>query len=135
MSKMITFHIQNQDEIMAPIFYLSQVINKYVQDQFNVEILTKDPMVQEMIDRILWIYPHDAFIPHRVTDHGVQTLLAQDKSVSINFGLGMIDTNKHSMIVECVFNTESHKAIGRDKFKLYKQKGYTVTVHKEVLHG
>lgn len=116
------------------------VCKKALSRDLRVMILTPDEETTEHMDRILWTHPATGFIPHVRARHR----LAASTPVIVDHDLAGVDCDelllnlrldtpevfsRFQRLVEIVSTEERDVAAGRERFRLYRDRGYEMRVH------
>lgn len=60
------FYLLPQADDDSRMRFLCRVCDKALQQKLNVFIYAEDPTQAEQLDRLLWLIPEDAFLPHHL---------------------------------------------------------------------
>jgi DNA polymerase III subunit chi len=121
-----------------------QVATKLVAKAFaqhgSVRVLTPDASATETLDRMLWLHPAIAFLPHcRVGDR-----LAADTPIWVDHvlehpGAGAVLINLHATpppffarfqrLAEIVGIDDTEAASARNRYRFYRERGYELRTH------
>jgi DNA polymerase-3 subunit chi len=106
----------------------------------SVRVLTPDAAATHALDRLLWVQPPLAFLPHCRMD----SVLAAETPIWIDDALdhagpAAVLVNLHpepppffsrfERLAEIVGNSEDAIAAGRARFKFYRERGYEMRTH------
>lgn len=80
MSRRADFYILPQTDEDSRLRFICRVCEKALQQQLQVFIHTEHPIQAERLDRMLWQYPEDSFLPHH--------LLGNQPAAPISIGQG-----------------------------------------------
>lgn len=106
----------------------------------RVYIHTADTRQTEQIDGLLWTFRAESFVPHQrcetATDaaavligHGEPPEMPPD--VLINLGPEVpLFFSRFERVAEVVDPDEQHKALARERFRFYRERGYTLKTHE-----
>ena len=98
-----------------------------------------------MLDQLLWSYKQNSFVPHAIEDetpdpeaavligHGSNTENhhhAQNRELLINLASEIpLFFSSFKRVVEVINNDEQTKQCGRDHYRFYRDRGYTLENH------
>ncbi len=108
--------------------------------KLNVLIYTPDPSVAASIDRLLWTQPALSFVPHCGDDHPLVTVTPviigknADKIMSADVLINLDHEappifSRFDRLVEIVTDEENDLALGRKRYRYYKDRGYELVNH------
>ena len=122
-----------------------QVATKLVAKAFaqhsSVRVLTADETATEALDRLLWLHPAIAFLPHcRVGHrHAAETPIWVDHVLEHPGEAGVL-INLHAepppffarfeRLAEIVGVEEADANYGRSRYRFYRQRGYELRTHR-----
>lgn len=127
----------------GPLLTAARLCEKAVGAGKRVHVHAPDAAQAEHLDRLLWTYKQGAFIGHeRVSDATEDPALA-----SVLIGDGEPRASHHDVLVnlaadvppffsrfervlEIVHGDEAARATSRQRYKFYKDRGYTLETHK-----
>ncbi len=106
----------------------------------QVMIQAADARVADAIDRLLWSVPATGFVPHcRDTDAlagetpvliGANPDVLARADVMINLDAGLPPGfARFERLVEIVGQDDASRERGRERYRFYQQRGYTLTTH------
>lgn len=109
--------------------------NKAMQSGLRVMVSTPDEAMTTTLDKMLWTYPGIAFMPHgRTSDPAAATLPVLVDHLSDNFPHHDLLISLHPTtpaffsrfehLVEIVGLDDEDKRLGRERFALYRNRGY-----------
>jgi len=106
----------------------------------SVRVLTPDALTTEELDRLLWMVPATAFVPHCRMGSALaaQTPVWIDHTLEHD-GRAEVLINLHSApppffsrferLAEIVPNTEAGALAGRERYRFYRDRGYQLRAH------
>lgn len=131
---------QNAREVMA-----CKLIDKIYQLNHKVYVHTDSPQDASRIDEMLWTLKPGNFIPHdiisdkRNTEESAKApvIIGHEKSapqihdVLINLTHEVpLFFSQFKRVAEFVDAEDSHRSLGRTRFKFYKDRGYELDTHE-----
>ena len=112
-----------------------QLAAKACSQRLNVLIYATDPSVAASIDRLLWTQPALSFVPHCNDNHplapvtpviigkSADNLASPDVLINLDNEPPTI-FSRFDRLVEIVTDEENDLALGRKRFRYYKDRGY-----------
>ncbi len=111
----------------------------------GVYIHTHDAGQTAALDRLLWSFKQNSFVPHAIEgespDANVAVLIghgaaeeshnhAQSRELLINLAPEIpLFFSSFKRVVEIIDNNEQHKTSGREHYRFYRDRGYTLENH------
>lgn len=107
----------------------------------RIYILTPDHSHAQRLDRLLWIFSAGSFIPHEVSsktaDADMPVLIGYDEppaaceDVLIQLAPQVPECfSRFQRVAEVVGGSDAEKALARERFKFYRDRGYALQTHK-----
>ena len=127
-------HVADRLEVAA------RLVAKAYQQHGCVRVLTPDPATTDALDRLLWIHPPLAFLPHCRMDSAVaaETPIWVDERLA-HEGPAAVLVNlqrepppffsRFERLAEIVGREEDDVAAGRARFRFYRERGYELRTH------
>ena len=106
----------------------------------RVRVLTPDPVTTDALDKLLWVQPAIGFLPHCRVSHALatETPIWVDHALE-HPGPAAVLVNLHpapppffsrfERLAEIVGADDASIAVGRDRYRLYRQRGYELRTH------
>ena len=117
-----------------------QLSSRALELKRRVMILTPEASVTERLSQMLWNTPSTGFFPHCrandrlapvtpiIVDHVTDPVVHED--VLINLGDEMPSFfSRFQRLVEVVTEEESDRALARDRYRFYRDRGYEIVTH------
>ncbi|HYP68499.1 MAG TPA: DNA polymerase III subunit chi [Thiobacillaceae bacterium] len=119
---------------------MRQLVAKAYGQKLNVLIHTIDPALADNVDRMLWAIPPLSFLPHcRDSDAlaaqtpiliGVNADSLAHADVLINLDDSYpAQFSRFDRVLEIVTADEDDRARGRERYKFYQERGYSIKTH------
>lgn len=122
----ITFYILEDVDFTRAQSYLCNLIEKQYARDKKIYIHTSSLDDAKLLDDALWTYRVDSFLPHH--------LRAIDTPISspIEIGCENIPDNlsQFSELIEIVSPDANKQAEARERYKYYRQQGFSISTHK-----
>lgn len=112
-----------------------QLSHKAMQKGLRTVISTPDVETIDALDKLLWIYPATAFIPHCrddaqdaeqmsvVLNHDGKRFPHHDLLISLHNECVPF-FSRFERVIEIIGNNEEDSRMGRERFKFYRDRGY-----------
>ena len=133
----ITFYILPTASQQERYVFTCKLIEKAYRRGVFCYVLTDDIMQSQRIDDLLWTFRAGSFIPHQLYTGEVPTIAQvligslpppeQWQNTVLNLSSDCTTANR---VLEILDNSEATKAIGRQRYRQYKDAGYNLTTHK-----
>jgi DNA polymerase-3 subunit chi len=132
----IDFYTHVEDRLAVA----ARIVAKAYASHGHVRVLTPDAHATDALDRLLWVNPALAFLPHCRLDAGVaaETPIWIDERLQHD-GPASVLVNLHpepppffsrfERLAEIVGVDEADRAAGRNRFRFYRDRGYELRTH------
>ena len=126
--------------VAQPLKLAARIIAKAYRAHGNVRVLTPDAETTSALDRLLWLDPPLAFLPHCRMDSAIarETPIWIDERLE-HTGPASVLVNLHTetppffsrfeRLAEVVAANEAQIAAGRARFRFYRERGYELRQH------
>lgn len=122
----ITFYILEDVDIAKAQAFLCNAIEKHYARDKKIYVHTSSLDEAKLLDDALWTYRADSFIPHHIR--------AMDESISSPIEIGFSNIPDHlasfTDVIDIVSPETSKQAQARERYKQFRQKGFSITTHK-----
>lgn len=119
-----------------------QLSHKAMQNGVKVAFSTRDAMMADALDKLLWQFPATAFIPHCRSDdedaaqHPVVLNSGNDSFPHFDLLINLQDEcapffSRFDRVIEIVGLDADDSRLGRERFKFYRDRGYELS-HTEL---
>ena len=141
----VDFYILAGDTPQARDLFACRVVEKAYRLGHGVYLHTASPQQAERLDRLLWTFKQNSFVPHAVDGHspdpdtpvliGYNTRLsdshhAQQRQVLINLAADVpLFFSSFERVAEIIDPREEHKISGRARYRFYRDRGYNLENH------
>ena len=138
----VCFYPLRQGNIQESLVFACRLVDKASQLGHRIHLLVRDEIQLNQLDELLWQFRTDSFIPHqRLSDDqeaidtrvtlGTENRLPAERDVLINLTETVWDQHQQFPdIREIVPATEEERALGRQRYRVYQDHGYTVETKK-----
>lgn len=137
----VDFYILDDSQPLQRLRFACRLAEKAWQQGHNVYIHTADSSESQRMDELLWTFRDGSFVPHQVIDEQVP-----DAETPIHIGHGdhphdhdtvlinLADSvplffSRFERLAEVIGGDEAHRALGRERFRFYKERGYPLDHH------
>ncbi len=140
-TQQVDYYLIPGAEQREQFLFACRLIDKAWQQDLGILVLCPDQETIEIFDELLWNWREDSFIPHAAApaEAPVEAVLinsrldikpSRDNTLLLNLSHQVPDGFGHfSRIGEIVFEDEACKASSRDKFRYYREQGFTPRTH------
>ena len=123
-----------------PLKLAARIIAKAYRQHGSVRVLTPDAATTSALDRLLWLEPAQAFLPHCRMDNPVanETPIWIDEALT-HAGPASVLVNLHpdpppffsrfERLAEVVGADDAQLAAGRARYRFYRERGYELKQH------
>jgi DNA polymerase-3 subunit chi len=133
----ISFYILPSQSQQERLLFACKLIEKAYRSGCFCYVLTDTAGQSQQIDNLLWTFRAGSFIPHQLYTGDIpateQVLIgslpapAQWQKTVINLSSQCANAER---VLEILDNSEATKAVGRDRYRYYKEAGHNLTTHK-----
>jgi DNA polymerase-3 subunit chi len=123
-----------------PLKLAAKIVAKAYRQHGSVRVLTPDAATTGALDRLLWIEPPHAFLPHCRMESplAAETPIWIDEALA-HSGAAAVLVNLHpepppffsrfERLVEVVGTSEAELLAGRARYRFYRERGYELKLH------
>jgi DNA polymerase-3 subunit chi len=119
---------------------MRQLVAKAYGQKLNVLIHTTDPTLADNVDRMLWANPPLSFLPHCRDSDALASQtpiligISADSLAQADVLINLDDSypaqfSRFDRVLEIVTADERDRARGRDRYRFYQERGYTMKTH------
>jgi DNA polymerase-3 subunit chi len=133
----VSFYILPTQSQHERLLFACKLIEKAYRSGCFCYVLTDTAGQSQQIDNLLWTFRAGSFIPHQLYTGDIpateQVLIgslpapAQWQKTVINLSSQCANAER---VLEILDNSEATKAVGRERYRHYKEAGHTLTTHK-----
>ena len=133
----VSFYILPTQSQQERLLFACKLIEKAYRSGCFCYVLTDTAGQSQQIDNLLWTFRAGSFIPHQLYTGDIpateQVLIgslpapAQWQKTVINLSSQCANAER---VLEILDNSEATKAVGRDRYRYYKEAGHTLNTHK-----
>ena len=133
----ISFYILPTQSQHERLLFACKLIEKAYRSGCFCYVLTDTAGQSQQIDNLLWTFRAGSFIPHQLYTGDIpateQVLIgslpapAQWQKTVINLSSQCANAER---VLEILDNSEATKAVGRERYRHYKEAGHNLTTHK-----
>jgi DNA polymerase-3 subunit chi len=133
----ISFYILPTQSQQERLLFACKLIEKAYRSGCFCYVLTDTAGQSQQIDNLLWTFRAGSFIPHQLYTGDLpeteQVLIgslpapAQRQKTVINLSSHCANAER---VLEILDNSEATKAVGRERYRHYKEAGHNLTTHK-----
>jgi DNA polymerase-3 subunit chi len=133
----VSFYILPTQSQHERLLFACKLIEKAYRSGCFCYVLTDTAGQSQQIDNLLWTFRAGSFIPHQLYTGDIpateQVLIgslpapAQWQKTVINLSSQCANAER---VLEILDNSEATKAVGRERYRHYKEAGHNLTTHK-----
>lgn len=137
----ILFYIMNENATGDRYGFTCRLVEKIWRQGRRIYLHTNSRYESNNLDRLLWTFRQNSFIPHGIlgeTDPklnpvqiGNGTDAGGEYDVLINLATEVPEFfNRFETVAEAIGNSQEEKRLGRNRYRFYRDQGYTLKTHK-----
>jgi len=140
----VDFYIIDSDSDDARLRQACRIVEKATETDQNVFIHATSDVDARKLDELLWTFSQGSFIPHRIVHEGPDVAPLEPVIIGLNRApLGerwdlMINLatdvpeffSRYRRVVEVVDGNATRRAQSRDRYRFYRDRGYTLNTHQ-----
>ena len=138
----IDFYVLPEGSENGPALTAAQLCEKAVADGKKVHVHAPDEALTAEMDKLLWTFRQGSFIAHERQGTALSEPLpsvlignseppATHHDVLVNFDMAVpVFFSRFERVVEIVHGDTATRAKSRERFKFYRDRGYTLETHK-----
>lgn len=134
----VDFHILKETSGLKSLHFVCELIEKAYNAKQKVFVRTQSDADTERLDRLLWTYDEQSFVPHSMVEDDSPVVLSHEitpqkhREVLINLSTAVPEFYQDfSQIIEIVFGDAVVQQLARERFKYYRDQGLTINTHKQ----
>jgi len=137
----VDFYILPNDDLQQRVQFACRLTDKAYRLGHRVYIHTESPQQTELLDKLLWTFQQNSFIPHTVLGHddapqppvqlGHDAEPDADNQVLINLAPEVpLFFSRFERVAELVNDDSAVRSQGRKRYSFYKTRGYPLRTHE-----
>ena len=138
----IDFHILQGSEVQQLLAYTCRLTEKATNQGHQVTIYTEGPEASEALDKQLWCFRPESFVPHTLSEqHAAQCPVyithsapagkaQQDVLIAAHSGPPPHFFSQFQRTIEIVLQQPARLKQSRENYSFYKSQGYKILSHK-----
>lgn len=141
MTRIDFYILQNKAEVSDRWQFACRLTEKAVKQGNRVLIASPDEASSQALDKLLWSYAPESFVPHALLgergDQNVPVVISHDADdekhhdVLVNLGLTIPSHfSRFTRVSEVVVQGQEILAAARANYAYYSERGYPVNTHK-----
>ncbi len=137
----VAFYILQDASPDSRLAFACRLIEKAYKEKHRVYIHAPTKEMAHQLDEFLWTYKDNSFVPHSLANEKI------DPAPPVQIGHDTPPTTNHTMLVnlcdeippffnryrriaEIITNNDNEQALGRERYKTYRQNACELTTHK-----
>jgi len=140
MTRISFYLLKGEDEQARQVFACRLIEKAYTQGN-QIYIHTDNAEQSQQIDKLLWSFRADSFVPHQPmteSDNELSPILIGHDEKPPRLMSLLINLSKEQpmffsqfeRVAEILNDNEQLKTQGRDRYRFYQQRGYQLDTHK-----
>ncbi|MFI3189402.1 DNA polymerase III subunit chi [Crenothrix sp. D3] len=133
----VSFYILPTQSQHERLLFACKLIEKAYRSGCFCYVLTDTAGQSQQIDNLLWTFRAGSFIPHQLYSGDIPTteqVLIGSLPAPAHWQKTVINLSSQcanaERVLEILDNSEATKAVGRDRYRHYKEAGHNLTTHK-----
>lgn len=140
----VDFYILASDSDDARLRLACRIVDKATEADQHVFINATSDVEAQKLDELLWTFSQGSFIPHKIVHDGIETAPIEPVVIGLNRGpLGerwdlLINLaaevpeffSRYRRVAEVVDGNDARRAQSRDRYRFYRDRGYTLNTHQ-----
>lgn len=137
----VDFYVLQKQALADRWFFACRLVEKAVKQGNKVLIATEDESSTTELDKLLWSYSPESFVPHTILgqagDQDSPVVISHERDdenhhdVMVNLCLGIPPHfSRFKRVTEIVVQDQNVLAATRKNYGYYNERGYPVTTHK-----
>jgi DNA polymerase-3 subunit chi len=140
----VDFYILASDSDDARLRLACRIVDKATDADQHVFVNATSDIEAQKLDELLWTFSQGSFIPHKIVRDGIDVAPVEPVVIGLNRGpLGerwdlMINLaaevpeffSRYRRVAEVVDGNETRRAQSRDRYRFYRDRGYTLNTHQ-----
>jgi DNA polymerase III subunit chi len=133
----ISFYILPTQSQQERYLFACKLIEKAYRSGCFCYVLTDTAGQSQQIDNLLWTFRAGSFIPHQLYTGDIpatEQVLIGSLPAPAQWQKTVINLSSHcanaERVLEILDNSEATKAVGRERYRHYKEAGHNLTTHK-----
>jgi DNA polymerase III subunit chi len=133
----ITFYILPTQSQQERYIFACKLIEKAYRSGCFCYVLTDSAGQSQQLDNLLWTFRAGSFIPHQLYTGDIpatEQVLIGSLPAPAQWQKTVINLSSHcanaERVLEILDNSEATKAVGRERYRHYKEAGHDLTTHK-----
>lgn len=141
----VDFYVLEDDAEQAREHFACRLAEKAWRMKHTIYLHAASPREAERLDALLWTFSDGSFLPHVLEKPGLDPALAAATPVRVGAGpepafdaqlLVNLDGevplffSRFERVAEIIAGGEQQRALGRERFRFYRDRGYTLATHK-----
>ncbi len=137
----ILFYILGENATIDKYGFSCRLVDKIWRGGRRVYLHTNSNHESRNLDRLLWAFRQNSFIPHGLlgeVDPKLNPVLigngaeaGDEHDVLINLATAVPGFfNRFERVAEAIANSQEEKQMGRNRYRFYREQGYPLETHK-----
>lgn len=141
----VDFYVLETESAQKSWFFACELVEKHYASQQKIYLHTGTAAEAERLDALLWTFKEDSFLPHTIYQAGdanppaiqigYQEIIPSHQEVLINLCTTVPSfARQFKHIIEIVFTEPLVQQLARERYRHYRDSGFTLNTHKLKAH-
>ncbi len=141
----VDFYVLSQGSDQQRSVFACRLAEKALRLGHGIYVHTRSAAATARLDELMWTYRDGSFLPHLPTENAASTdpagrtpvLLGHDEAPAdrtdllINLGAEVpLFFSRFERVAEIVSGENEDRALARDRFRFYRDRGYSLNTHR-----
>jgi DNA polymerase-3 subunit chi len=140
----VDFYVLEDGTEQARERFACRLVDKAWRLNHTVFVNTASPAEAERLDELMWTFSDGSFLPHILDAPGVDAELAAATPVRVGAGEPSFEAellvnldgavplffSRFERVAEIVGGDDAQRALGRERFRFYRDRGYALETHR-----
>lgn len=136
----IDFYFISAQGVQARLLFACRLLEKAYQQKHQIFVLLQDLEKAQLLDKLLWTFRDESFIPHQLLFNtqetsapiqiSYQAQLTTHQDILLNLYHPIPDCHQHfNRLLEIITQEPSMQEIAKEHHEFYAKKGYKISLH------
>jgi DNA polymerase III subunit chi len=140
----VDFYVLEDGTEQARERFACRLVDKAWRLNHTVFVNTASPAEAERLDELMWTFSDGSFLPHILDMPGIDAGLAAATPVRVGAGEPTFEAellvnldgavplffSRFERVAEIVGGDDTQRALGRERFRFYRDRGYALETHR-----
>jgi len=140
----VDFYVLEDGTEQARERFACRLVDKAWRLNHTVFVNTASPAEADRLDELMWTFSDGSFLPHILDAPGIDAELAAATPVRVGAGEPTFEAellvnldgavplffSRFERVAEIVGGDDAQRALGRERFRFYRDRGYALETHR-----